>query len=278
MDRVSVHRRPPTTRGREQLVAQRVVDDAEHETGVVLARDAHRPLRDSEDEIRRAVERIDDPAPAARAGREAGLLAEDRILRVRRADRTHDDLLGRAIGVGHQIRRARLRSDPGARLIEAFAQQRARGARGLDREVKLVHVRRYAICMPLFGRREPDPTVAAARAAFDQVAVHVDAAQRALLTAIPTSRDPGIPLAQALAEFGRHLARATEALEDWPGVPEGAHEGTKCSEALAAARGEAERLRLGPEPSGFEALNARVGDVLHPLEALADVERALRRA
>lgn len=125
--------------------------------------------------------------------------------------------------------------------------------------------------MPLFRRRERDPAAVAARAAFDAVAVHVDAAQRALLAAIPSARDPGVPLAQALAEFGKHLARATDALAHLN------HERTKLTEALAAARAHAENLRLGPEPAGFEALNARVGDVLHPLEAFADVERALRR-
>lgn len=116
----------------------------------------------------------------------------------------------------------------------------------------------------------------AARAAFDRAASAVAAAQRALLAAIPTSRDPGIPLAQALAEFGKLLDNATATLAEWRDEAP-AHEWTKCATALACARREAARLRLEPGALDFEGLNARVGDVLHPLEAFAEVERAVRR-
>ena len=59
-------------RGRPQLVAHRVVDDAGERALLVLDRDRDAPLRDAEQEVRRAVERVDDPAqPAAcRACRE----------------------------------------------------------------------------------------------------------------------------------------------------------------------------------------------------------------
>jgi hypothetical protein len=114
------------------------------------------------------------------------------------------------------------------------------------------------------------------RAAFDRVTSTVAAAQRALLAAIPTSRDPGIPLAQALAEFGKLLREAADAMPGWRG-DHTVHEWTKCSDALARAQKEAASLRLEPGTLGFERLNARVGDVLHPLETFAEVERAMRK-
>lgn len=127
-----------------------------------------------------------------------------------------------------------------------------------------------------FLRRKRDPAFDDIRERFGRVAVHVDAAQRALLAAIPTARDEGVPLAQALAGFSQRLAEANGAMSSWHDERI-AHEWTKCAEAVARARAEAERLRLEPVDLGFEALNARVGDVLHPLEVFADVERDLRR-
>lgn len=103
----------------------------------------------------------------------------------------------------------------------------------------------------------------------------VEAAQRALLAAIPTSRDPGVPLPDALQAFRARLDDAAAAMPAWRAEAL-MHEWTSCSEALAAARAEAERLAGEPPGLGFEALNARVGDVLHPLETFADVERTLR--
>lgn len=129
--------------------------------------------------------------------------------------------------------------------------------------------------MALFRKRS-DPEAERLRAAFAVVGGSIDAAQRGLLAAIPTARDPGVPLAQGLAEFARNLDEAEEAMPAWR------HERTSeawgaCERALAEARAEAERLRLQREDLGFEDLNVRVGDVLHPLERFADAERAVRR-
>lgn len=130
--------------------------------------------------------------------------------------------------------------------------------------------------MPVFRRRAPDPAVEALRRAFGRSAASVEAAQRALLAAIPTARDQGVPLAQALAAFAGHLDEARAAMDGWRDDAL-VHEWTKCADAIESARAEAARLRLEPGTLGFESLNARVGDVLHPLETFADVERALRR-
>ena len=118
--------------------------------------------------------------------------------------------------------------------------------------------------------------MAATRAAFASVATDVEAAQRALLSAVPTSRDEGVPLAQAIASFAQHLSEAARGM----GALDRdvlAHGWTKCVEALKTARREADRLRTEPLALDFEVLNARIGDVLLPLEAFAGVERALRR-
>lgn len=125
-------------------------------------------------------------------------------------------------------------------------------------------------------RARPDPEREAAQRAFESLAEPLDAAQRALLAVIPTSRDPGIPLAQGLAAFE---AGAREALARMPAWRRDAveREWLACREALERALAEAERLRLEPAELDFEALNARVGDVLAPLEAFADAERRLRK-
>jgi len=125
--------------------------------------------------------------------------------------------------------------------------------------------------MPLFRRRKDlDPSTAP----FFRACAHVDAAQRALLEAVPTSRRTGIPLGEALSAFRTHLAAASDALEDWSSDPE---RRSVCAAALLAAREESETLRLSPEMLDFEALNGRLSDVLHPIEILADVEREMRR-
>lgn len=128
----------------------------------------------------------------------------------------------------------------------------------------------------MFRRRGPNLELEAIRAAFDLVAVEVDAAQRALLAAIPTSRDPGVPLGQALVAFTQRLDAARRAMPGWRSDVV-ADQWGHCDLALVEARRLAEQLRLEDSPLGFEALNARVGDILDPLEVVADTERDLRR-
>ena len=124
--------------------------------------------------------------------------------------------------------------------------------------------------MPLFRRRQDR-----ALDAFDHLAERLDVAQRSLLAAIPRSRDPGIPLADALALFETGLDEVEELMPAWRGAAQ-PERFERCVTALAGARAEAERLRLDARPLEFEALNARVGDVLHPLEEFAQAEREMR--
>ena len=130
--------------------------------------------------------------------------------------------------------------------------------------------------MALLRKRPPDPEAERVRHAFGVVATAIDAAQRALLAAIPTSRDPGVPLGQALSSFGVHLGRAADAMKTWRSDRTAEH-WDRCQTGLESARAAAERLRLEPGSPGFEALNARVGEILHHLEEFADAERELRR-
>lgn len=128
--------------------------------------------------------------------------------------------------------------------------------------------------MALFRRRaqhEPDPSVVA----FRRVAGRVDAAQRALLAAIPTPRNAGIPLGQALLDFRVALDELDLALGDWHDERVAARR-EACVAAVQAARTEAARLRLESGLLSFEALNARVGDILHPLGAFVEAERSMR--
>ncbi|MFP5225427.1 MAG: hypothetical protein ACLGH3_07760 [Actinomycetota bacterium] len=128
--------------------------------------------------------------------------------------------------------------------------------------------------MGLF-RRRLDPERAAAIAAFMPVAEPVERAQRALLAAVPTFRDDGVPLAIALANFTVELKEAEDAMVGWKQqAPLDLWE--RCAEGLVAARKEADDLRLEPGELVFEALNGRLGDILFHLEAFADAERSLR--
>jgi hypothetical protein len=129
--------------------------------------------------------------------------------------------------------------------------------------------------MPFRRRRQStvdDPVLRS----FGVVAAVIDQAQRTLIAAVPTSRDPGIPLHRALDEFLGALAQAEAGMSSW-NDDLFAHEWTKCSEAIAAARTAAEHLREGNGEFTFEQLNAQIGDVLYPLEVFVDAERDLRR-
>lgn len=124
----------------------------------------------------------------------------------------------------------------------------------------------------MFRRRTPNPALEP----FLHMASALDAAQRGLLAAVPAPRDDGIPLAEAIASFERGLTETEARMPGWR-TEETASMHEECSAALREARAEAERLRLEPGRLTFETLNARIGDVLHPLEIFADTERALRR-
>jgi hypothetical protein len=124
--------------------------------------------------------------------------------------------------------------------------------------------------------RKKQPLPERVRRGFAVAAGLVEGAQRALIAAIPTSRDPGVPLAEALDAFLERLDEIVGTMQAWQD-DRVAHEWTICAKGVHEARAQAELLRAEQTELTFEQLNARVGDVLYPLEAFADVERDLRR-
>jgi len=125
----------------------------------------------------------------------------------------------------------------------------------------------------LFRRKPIDPARAAVLRGFEPFGAAVEAAQQALLRAVPTFRDDGIAIGLALAAFSEHLDEAERALAQWQASPDIT---ARCGEAIQAARAEATKLRLEPNDLVFEALNGRLGDILYPLETVADIETELR--
>ncbi len=74
--------------------------------GTMRERDRHGVVRESVDEIGRAVDRVDDPlesAAFARAMDLARFLAEDRVFRKGRAQRRDDRVLGLVVGFGADV-------------------------------------------------------------------------------------------------------------------------------------------------------------------------------
>ena len=116
--------------------------------------------------------------------------------------------------------------------------------------------------------------------AFRRVVEHVERARESLTDAVPTTRLPGRPLAEALQTFDEELGAAAELMPAWR-ADEVEDAWRACDAALSGARGAAERVRLaGEAPAGFEALISTIGDLLEPLDAFgtaADRFRELRR-
>ena len=108
----------PPVDGREGLGAGRVVDDADDRPAVDDQADRHAEERDAVRVVHGAVERVDDPDPAAaRGGRLArdgpmlpGLLGEDRVARIGRPDGVEDERLGQVVRLGHDV--------PGALVVD----------------------------------------------------------------------------------------------------------------------------------------------------------------
>ena len=129
--------------------------------------------------------------------------------------------------------------------------------------------------MALFRRKAADRELTAAREAFRRCASELDSAQRALLAAVPTSRDDGIPIDEAINSFLQGLDRLETLMPGWR-IVQTEDAWKDCFRVLAEARAQALRIRENP-PDGFEALNARLGDVIAPLEEFAYAALSLRQ-
>jgi hypothetical protein len=131
----------------------------------------------------------------------------------------------------------------------------------------------------IFRRKRLPASLEAPAESFERVLAEVEPAKRALTDVMPTTRLPGRPLLDALAEFEERLGRARELMPGWR-RPETEPEWTACHDGLAEALDRARRLREdAPDPGGFEGLIWTVEHLLDPLEPFrkaADRFRSLR--
>src|SRR3954447_7740340 len=125
---------PPERRSGDQ----RDVDDA-----VTLQRQQRRPHRHATDEVRRAVDRVDDPLRIAAVVAE--LLAEHALPAARGRDPLTDHLLGAAVGL-RDGREVRLGVDAQVGRAKARRRDRVSGVRECVREAKVVvHAREATV-------------------------------------------------------------------------------------------------------------------------------------
>jgi len=108
----------------------------------------------------------------------------------------------------------------------------------------------------------------------------VEAAKAAMTATVPSTRLPGTPLAEAIAEFEEVLDRARGLMPAWR-HPDVEDEWLACEAGIRESLERARRLREDPpELGGFEGLIWVVDQVLAPLEAFeaaAERFRTLRR-
>lgn len=121
------------------------------------------------------------------------------------------------------------------------------------------------------------------RTALDRlraVAAEIEAAKDGMTSTVPSTRLPGTPLAEAIAELEDHLSRGQELMALWR-HPEVEDEWRACDEGIDESLARAARLREeAPDLGGFEGLIWAVDQVLAPLEAFeaaAERFRTLRR-
>jgi hypothetical protein len=131
----------------------------------------------------------------------------------------------------------------------------------------------------MFRRRLPEdlrPPLEGLRHTVNEV----EAAKDSMTSTVPSTRLPGTPLADAIAEFEDHLARAKGLMPAWR-HPDVENEWVACEAGIEESLERAGRLREDPpELGGFEGLIWVVDRVLAPLEAFeaaAERFRTLRR-
>jgi hypothetical protein len=130
---------PAPTRAGEELLPQRIEDDPVLHAAAHAARNGDREHRKAVDEVRGAVERIDDPLRVALAAA-AAFLGEDRVTRIRLADDLDDLALGGPVDVGDEVVAALGRHLEAVEPRHAADDELARAARGAYRDVeKCVH-------------------------------------------------------------------------------------------------------------------------------------------
>ena len=128
----------------------------------------------------------------------------------------------------------------------------------------------------ILRRRRSSPEVQSSFVAFHDVLTHLEPAKAALTEVMPTTRMPGRPLPDALAEFEEGLDRSQTFMPAWR-VPAIEPEWIACEQGLTEARDRARRFREdAPELGGFEGLIWAVEELMAPLDAFATAAERFR--
>jgi hypothetical protein len=121
----------------------------------------------------------------------------------------------------------------------------------------------------ILRRKRSTPEVQASFDAFHAVLKHLEPAKSALTDVMPTTRMPGRPLPDALAEFEEGLLRAEAVMPRWRAAAL-EPEWLACERGLEEACGRARRFREdAPELGGFEGLIWAVEELMSPLDVFA---------
>lgn len=112
-------------------------------------------------------------------------------------------------------------------------------------------------------------------AAFSEVVATIERGKAALVSAVPTARSEGTPLAEALYAFEATLRQARAGMEAWR-TAETETIWQASSSALREAAERAERLRLEAPELDHEGLVMTLGDLMAPLDVFADAARRFR--
>ena len=128
----------------------------------------------------------------------------------------------------------------------------------------------------ILRRKRTTPEVQASFDAFRHVLVHLEPAKAALTDVMPTTRMPGRPLPDALAEFVGGLTRSEERMPAWRTAAL-EPEWLACEHGLDVAQTRARRFREdAPELGGFEGLIWAVEELMAPLDAFVPAAERFR--
>ncbi len=118
----------------------------------------------------------------------------------------------------------------------------------------------------MFRRRRLPHELHAAETAFATVLGEVEPAKAALTDCMPSTRLPGRPLPDALAEYEGHLQRAVQLMPTWR-RPETEEVWVACAAGLDRALALSRRLREeAPDLGGFEGLLGTIEGLMDPLD------------
>lgn len=128
----------------------------------------------------------------------------------------------------------------------------------------------------ILRRKRSSPELRSSFAAFRDVLEHLEPAKAALTDVMPSTRMPGRPLPDALAEFEEGLERAEALMPVWR-TPALESEWIACERGLVDAGERARRLREdAPELGGFEGLIGTVEQLMAPLDGFAAAAERFR--